>query len=174
MKTGKGIFRTELSRALRSRRFALAISVSFLIFLVGYVSRLKDRPERSYIDHWYYIYRRGGYTYLLPLLVALPYADSLVLDRKEGFIKGILARSSYKPYAFAKILANGIAGVLVVSLPLAISYGLLSLTNYNPLNNPALNVFYLRPQEGFLGVLFREHQTLFFLAIIAAVTVIGF
>ena len=174
MKTGKGIFRTELSRALRSRRFGLAISVAFLILVVGYVSTLKDMPEKSYIDHWYYIYLRSGYTYLLPLLVALPYADSLVLDRKEGFIKGILARSSYKPYAFAKILANGIAGVLVVSLPLAISYGLLSLTNYNPLNNPALNVFYLRPQEGFLGVLFREHQTLFFLAIIAAVTVMGF
>lgn len=174
MKTGKGIFRTELSRALRSRRFGLAISMAFLIILVGYILTLETMPEKSYIDHWYYIYLRSAYTDLLPLLVALPYADSLVLDRKEGFIKGILARSSYKAYASAKILANGIAGALTVSLPLAISYSLLSLTNRNPLNHPALNVFYLRPQEGFLGVLFRQHQTLFFLAIIAAVTVMGF
>ncbi len=174
MKTGKGIFRTELSRALRSRRFGLAISMAFLIILVGYILTLETMPEKSYIDHWYYIYLRSAYTDLLPLLVALPYADSLVLDRKEGFIKGILARSSYKAYASAKILANGIAGALTVSLPLAISCSLLSLTNRNPLNHPALNVFYLRPQEGFLGVLFRQHQTLFFLAIIAAVTVMGF
>lgn len=174
MKTGKGIFRTELNRALRSRRFGLAISMAFLIILVGYILTLETMPEKSYIDHWYYIYLRSAYTDLLPLLVALPYADSLVLDRKEGFIKGILARSSYKAYASAKILANGIAGALTVSLPLAISCSLLSLTNRNPLNHPALNVFYLRPQEGFLGVLFRQHQTLFFLAIIAAVTVMGF
>lgn len=117
MKTGKGIFRTELNRALRSRRFGLAISMAFLIILVGYILTLETMPEKSYIDHWYYIYLRSAYTDLLPLLVALPYADSLVLDRKEGFIKGILARSSYKAYASAKILANGIAGALTVSLP---------------------------------------------------------
>lgn len=170
----KNIFAVELSRAINSRRFGLAFAFGSLILLVGYFTTARSLPEKSYIDHWYQIYLQSYYSYLIPLLVALPYADSLVLDRKEGFIRAILARSNYKSYAWAKIVANGIAGGVAAGLPMAISYGLLSLFNKNPLNHPALNTIYLRPQEGILGELFREHPNLFFLAVIGAIFLMGF
>ena len=166
--------KAELSRAFKSPKFFLTIGAVSLLLLMTFIMTYTHIPEKSYVDHWYYIYLQSYYTYLIPLLVCLPFADSLVLDRKEGFIRAILARSKYGAYAWAKVISNGLAGALAVSLPLALSYVLLSISNKNPLNNPALNVFYMRPQEGFLGMLFREHPDMFFLVIIAAVIVMGF
>ena len=166
--------KAELSRAFKSPKFFLTIGAVSLLLLMTFIMTYTHIPEKSYVDHWYYIYLQSYYTYLIPLLVCLPFADSLVLDRKEGFIRAILARSKYGAYAWAKVFANGLAGAVAVSLPLALSYVLLSISNKNPLNNPALNVFYMRPQEGFLGMLFREHPDMFFLVIIAAVIVMGF
>jgi hypothetical protein len=169
-----GIYKAELERAFRLRRFGLAFGVASLILLITYLTTKSHMPEKSYIDHWYYMYVQSYYTYLLPLLVALPHADSLVLDRKEGFLRAILARERFGRTMRAKVFANGIAGALAVSLPLVFSYGLLSLSNRNPLYHPAINHFYLRPQEGFLGVLFRDQPNVFFLAVIGAVLVMGF
>lgn len=169
-----GIYKAELKRAFRLRRFGLAFGAASLILLITYLTTLSHMPEKSYIDHWYYMYVQSYYTYLLPLLVALPHADSLVLDRKEGFLRAILAREGFGRIMRAKVLANGIAGAMAVSLPLIFSYGLLSLSNRNPLYHPTLNHFYLRPQEGFLGVLFRDQPNMFFLAVIGAVFLMGF
>lgn len=168
------VLKAELSRAFKSPKFFLTLGAVSLLLLMTFIMTYRHIPGKSYIDHWYYIYLQSYYTYLIPLLVCLPFADSMVLDRKEGFIRAILSHSKYGAYAWAKVFANGLAGALAVSLPLALSYVLLSISNKNPLNNPALNVFYMRPQEGFLGLLFREHPDTFFLVIIAAVIVMGF
>ena len=55
------------------------------------------------------------FMYLLPILVALPYADSYCKERKSGYEKNILVRSSRKKYRVAKCIAVFLSGGFVTA-----------------------------------------------------------
>ena len=55
------------------------------------------------------------FMYLLPILVVLPYADSYCKERKSGYEKNILVRSSRKKYRVAKCIAVFLSGGFVTA-----------------------------------------------------------
>ncbi len=120
-----GILSLEFQRAFRNPRFIIVFLLALASFLVGW-SRLgtpgtpyslADSPLNAY-NLWLMLPDFGYYVYLAPLLAALPYADSLLTDRKQGFLRHVSLRCSYRRYLSAKALANAAAGAAAVALPL--------------------------------------------------------
>lgn len=67
------------------------------------------------------------YFALLPLLAALPFADSLFSDRHSGYVKNIFSRTNRKKYYAAKFIAVFLSGGCVVVLPLLLNLYLSAL-----------------------------------------------
>jgi hypothetical protein len=66
---------------------------------------------------WQLILQRGSYGFFAALMAGLPFADSLLQDRRRRFIDQILLRSRYSQYLSAKILATLCAGMAAVAIP---------------------------------------------------------
>ncbi len=57
------------------------------------------------------------FSVFVPLLAVMPFAMTLVEDRTSGILEQALSRMTFKRYLGVKILANGLAGGLAVSIP---------------------------------------------------------
>ncbi|MCZ2443413.1 MAG: hypothetical protein LC101_06535, partial [Flavobacteriales bacterium] len=94
--------------------------------------------------------------------------------RKQGCLERLVVRERYKNVLNAKFFANAIAGALASTLPLLLLYLILTLTNHNPLNHPALNSIEGRPYEiAELVNLYKTLPVLFILVVSGAVFFIG-
>lgn len=167
-------FAEEVKRAFSSRGMLISLVISLLVLSLGAYA-IRDYPdELSFIDQWYFIYDQSFFVQMLPLIVALPFADSLSSDRKQGYFDRAVMRTRYKPLLRSKSIANALAGGTAGALPLAGLYLLTSLTNKNLLNHPALDMIFGRPYENqFLVDLYRMTPDLFILVVILAVFVVG-
>ncbi|HBO34868.1 MAG TPA: hypothetical protein DD636_09090 [Anaerolineaceae bacterium] len=152
----------------------ISLFISILVLLLGAYA-VRDYPEEmSFVDQWYFIYTESFFVQMLPLIVTLPFADSLSSDRKLGYFDRALMRTRYKPLLRSKGIANALAGGAAGALPLALLYLLVSLINKNPINHPALTVVFGRPYESqFLVDLYTTMPDLFILVVILAVFVMG-
>lgn len=135
------IFKVEIRRAVLSLRFLAAVLIA-LVFLGFGVFRLiffqNIIPEEySFADLWFFAYRAGYFAYLLPLLAIMPYADSLSVEREEGFFNLKVFRGDFSASMTAKILANALAGAAVIITPLLLLY--LSANLYLPRADFPLN-----------------------------------
>ena len=121
----KRIFFEEINRAVHNPRAWLALFFA-VCFLTYGISRayLSDWVPKgySYADLWYFIYIASYFPYVLPLLAALPFADSYVVDQSEGYMRYLVIRSKYRHYLSAKFLVNGLIGGLVLWVPLLCLY----------------------------------------------------
>lgn len=167
-------FPQGVRRAFLSRGMLISLGISILTLALGAYA-IRDYPaEMSFVDQWYNIYTESFFTQMLPLIAALPFADSLSSDRKLGYFDRAVMRGRYKPLLRSKATANALAGGTAGALPLAGLYLLTSLTNKNPLNHPALDMIFGRPYEStFLANLYRTAPDLFVLVLILAVFVMG-
>lgn len=70
--------------------------------------------------------RPGSYVFLyyfiMPLLTALPYSISILMDVKKHYVNNIFTRIDKKKYYKAKLFAQFIVGGFVASFPLVISF----------------------------------------------------
>lgn len=58
---------------------------------------------------------------ILPILAAIPYADTFFTDKESGFIKNVFVRVDKKYYYIAKYITVFIFGGLVILIPLVIN-----------------------------------------------------
>ena len=176
MNIRKHIFYEEVRRAFSIKRFALVIFLSAAVFMVGYWSIEWVPKERSWIDLWYSLYNQSYFHQILPLIAALPFADSLATDRMQGYFNQLLARANYKKVIWAKVAANALAGGVSASLPMILLYGvtriLLPVTTH-PLNAPIIDQYAVRPYDGFLRMIFMQNPHWFVIIVISLVFLVG-
>ncbi len=114
-----GILKEEFSRAFRNKRFALVTLLAATSFAYG-LTRVMSFQTSSPLDAvtiWQLILQRGLYGFFAALMAGLPFADSLLQDRRHRFIDQILLRSRYRQYLSAKILTTVCAGMTAAAAP---------------------------------------------------------
>jgi hypothetical protein len=164
----------EMRRALTSRGMRIALLLGIGLLTVGLNYARAYPPEKSFVDVWYIAYNQSFYYLMLPLIACIPFADTLASDRKQGYLERLVIRGRYKNVLSAKFFANAIAGALASVLPLLFLYLILTLTNHNPLNHPALNSIEGRPYEmAELVNLFKNLPDIFILVVSGAVFING-
>lgn len=120
-----GIWWVELERALRNSRYYLVLGLAGLCFAWGGYELTLYGPgfAKNVYEAWVMIYYSSYYQYLLPIAAVLPFADSFLIDRRQGFLRCILIRVAYRKYLAAKILATLFSAALAVGVPLLLLYG---------------------------------------------------
>ena len=173
----KKIFVEELIRAVRNPRFwlALLVSLGFLTYgvMTAFYSQWVPRGF-SYADLWYFVYVASYFPFVLPLIAAFPFADSLVVDQAEGYMRYLVVRTHYRYYLLAKYLANTLVAALVIVIPL-LGLCLFSILAA-PQNSFPINVWQPnisgRPY-GLLMPFFQAHPAGFIWAIMLLAAVVG-
>ena len=61
------------------------------------------------------------YNMLLPCLAILPYGDSLFCDKKSGYIKNILIKTSKKKFFLSKMISAFLSGAVACTVPLLLN-----------------------------------------------------
>jgi len=114
-----GILREEFSRAFVNKRFWLVALLAAISFTYGFTQVMGVQPDSSLgaVTIWQEILRRGSYGFFAALMAGLPFADSLLLDRRHHFADQILLRSRYRDYLSAKIAAALCSGMAAVAVP---------------------------------------------------------
>lgn len=104
--------------------------------------------------------------YLMPLMTAIPYADSFFTDRKNGYIKNIFTRTTKSRYYAAKYLATFVVSGLVVVIPMLLSFALTA--SVLPMVKPDVNGFMSPIMHGQMwDVLYYSHPLIYTFAYIA-------
>jgi hypothetical protein len=175
-----GILRIEFQRAFKNPRLWLIPVLALVSFWVGYqqisADFILEGATRNTYRLWMLWYSNTFFIYLAPLLAAIPYSDSLITDRRYGFLKNILVRCRFSHYMTAKIVANMAVGALAVSLPeaLNIAYSFLVVK----INAPILAIgssqmSFPNTPMGALGYLFSYHPWLYLAFLIALAGIFG-
>ncbi|SEV90504.1 hypothetical protein [[Clostridium] fimetarium] len=135
----KAMLKMELTRAFRSKGmlFSLVvgngIAILFYILVVtkymkGFYSTL-DYDKTTYLlssyhcilgltfDTFSYLF-----TFIVPILAAIPYGASLFMDKKDGYINNILIKTDKKNYFLSKLITLFISGGVVAATPILLSY----------------------------------------------------
>jgi len=126
------MLKLELKRAFFSWSFGLAFLIGLIALgqgLYNYGRGFPISPEAKNADPFLYnsfdallMARLGLISIVVPLLAALPFADSLALDRNSGYIRFLLLRTKRPKYIWSKFLANVLSGGMAVALPHIIIY----------------------------------------------------
>jgi hypothetical protein len=135
------MFRAEFIRALRNRSFLLGLFLAFLALGQGITDYVEGTTDPEYLkllpinfnnayDAVIWAQQGGIIGLVAPLIAVLPFSDSLSLDRVSGYLRFIMARTSYKKYFAAKVSASIVAGGLVLALPMM--FFLISTTSFFP------------------------------------------
>jgi hypothetical protein len=139
----KRIISEELLRAFRNHRFILVMLLALASFVIGnYRSPLLTfspdliiHPVNRLLLNLNY----GGFGFLAALLAALPFADSFLADRDQGFLRMIILRTPYHRYLIAKVLAVALAGgaSLLISEMIVFLLGLASPADWSSITMTA-------------------------------------
>ncbi len=62
------------------------------------------------------------YYFIMPLLTALPYSASILMDVKKHYVNNIFTRIDKKKYYKAKLLTQFVVGGVIAAFPLALSF----------------------------------------------------
>ncbi len=78
---------------------------------------------------WYH----GMDTYMMiaPLLACIPYGTSLMVDKKTNFTSYVITRVKRRSFLISKVIANALAGAVIVTIPSVLFYLILTLTTPN-------------------------------------------
>lgn len=129
------IYKIELCRAFKNKRFYLALSIGMIIVGIHMFTWLPELVSANkYIKNnfpynAYFGWICGNeipwqpylYFILLPLIATLPYGYSMFEDRKSAFMKQIIIRCGKKDYYKAKFIAVFLSGGTAVVIPLLIN-----------------------------------------------------
>ena len=120
----------ELRRAIISRYFLIGFLICFLGLLFGGGSdlfELLSHPRNqgyAAFDLFDYAYNRSNSDWFFYVGAAIPFAGSYIEDKKSGYLRFILQRTSMLRFSIVRFAACALAGGLVVMLALLIFWGL--------------------------------------------------
>jgi len=127
-KTNNHILKVELRRAFQNPRWILIVLVGVVLFIIG-----KTRFPQITVTGEYAInttnrlmlaMHYSELVFIVPLLVLIPYADSLLSDIQSRAIDFLVFRSGRKDYLRSKLLAIALSGgvcLVVVLLVMVLS-----------------------------------------------------
>jgi hypothetical protein len=126
--------------------FVLALSIGCLVVLSHIIWAIPQAAQASEMfdvliskggypdslfNHWIgyqgYVLQATLYFFVLPLLVCIPFADSLFTDRKNGYARSIVTRVSQRHYYIAKTVSVFLAAAVVAVVPLVLDLLLTAL-----------------------------------------------
>lgn len=169
----KQIVKSEAKRMFLSIKFMVVLilgcAISVWFFLQNTILEtinIPNQPRSAYISwmgsstYWMQSY---WYFLIFPLLAVLPFAGTFFEDKKSGYIKSVLLRSSKREYFLAKGLMIFLSGGLSVTIPLCVSF-ILTATKlpllypeiyigFGPRSHILMNLFYTHPFLYTLGYL---------------------
>ena len=95
------LIKIEMERAFKNKMLIISVVIGLGIQLPGlYMKWMGVRPG-SYVFLYYFI---------MPLLTALPYSISILMDVKKHYVNNIFTRIDKKKYYKAKLFAQFIVG----------------------------------------------------------------
>jgi hypothetical protein len=140
------VLKFELRRAFVNRLFVLALSIGCLIVLSHFIWAIPQAAQasemfdaliakggypESLFNHWIgyqgYVLQATLYFFVLPLLVCIPFADSLFIDRRDGYARSIVTRVPQRYYYVAKAFSVFLTAATVAVVPLILDLLLTAL-----------------------------------------------
>jgi hypothetical protein len=160
----------EFSRAIFSKLFLLPLFVSLTLLFLSLSQNYSLNPtpppgwNPSYFNA-YDAWRAAIDVFVLfaPLAATLPYADSYLRDRNQGFARYALLRTTHNRYMIGKFVINGLVGGIAVALPMIVFFGF-TLAVYPrtlpPISATAYSEEWMR-SPGFLGTIYAPHPNFY-------------
>ena len=147
----KQMLKMELGRAFKGKMLYVAIAMGSIVTLLQYfliqIWPMIENPANvitpEQLAQWilypttvFYMWIGGVrgevyatlYYLLFPILATLPFADSLYVDRRSGYIKSILLRTKKKNYYVAKYISVFLSAGVAVVVPLLLNLALTAVT----------------------------------------------
>ena len=118
----------NFGKSLKNAVFSVNFLVSMMVSLILLISPIFETLA-AYLKYggrlpWIYFLdltmTSGSFCIFAPLLAAFPYTSRFCEEFESGYIKSILIRENPARYLRTKFFANGIAGGLALSVPLAL------------------------------------------------------
>lgn len=132
---------TDLKRAFLNLRFPLAVLFCSVIYLLSSVSEIGATDIPYILDA---AMNYGAFSYLLPLIAALPYASSLIEDRNSGYLTFVFQRVSPNQYMTSRFLSVALAGAMASIFGMLLFLAVIPLFfPYAELSGQEFNVQYL-------------------------------
>lgn len=176
----KRIMSEELARAFRNPRFLIVAALALACFVIGNYrllgglgllqgaassDELLHPVNRMMLNLTY-----GEFAFLAALLATLPFADSFLTDRDQGFLRLIIQRTPYRRYLAAKIIAVALAGGVSLLLGVLVIFlaGLSTPTDWGAMDFYSTN--YSKPDApyGPFGWLYTLHPLSYLLYLLAS------
>jgi len=112
------VLKEELNRALWNPRWLFIVLIAGVIVVLGSYnwSQRPPHPVNWLMLQLFF----GHYQMLAPFLAAMPFTDSFVNDRDQGYGRLILQRAPYKKYLRSKALAVFVSGGISLALVLLV------------------------------------------------------
>ncbi len=172
----------ELSRTLGSIRFRAAAATGTIIAILHFLMDVLPITKRldiwkgdpfltphSAYGHWIGMDSSTIWPVLLfmvlPLLAAVPAADSYWFDHDSGYLSQIRLRCKARHYKIAKVVSVFASASLVTAIPLATDFLLTSAVLPCVIPEAASNLYSITDQSIF-GSLFYQHPMMYILGYI--------
>ncbi|MGN7472066.1 hypothetical protein [Brevibacillus sp. SAFN-007a] len=118
------LIKSELNRFLHRWQLWVALLLLVACFIQGYLAFYPfGREFRPFHHNWFvafsYAQGKGASAVLAaiyPLVISLLAGDSLVRDRRSGFDRYIMTRTSYRTYLLSKLISSAVMVALFVYL----------------------------------------------------------
>jgi len=125
-----GILKVELWRAFHNQRFLIVLALTLACLGVGWyrAEAIVTQQQIHPVNLLMMILSYTPFATLAALLATLPFADSFLDDKNNGFLRFIALRTSYRRYLTAKGLAVGLAGGASIAASLILMLGILILS----------------------------------------------
>lgn len=178
----KIMIRHDLFRALGNKNFVLACVFGFIALAHGLAdyepgisARVAHLPPFYINAYDAFVWAHNGIIGIIaPLIVTLPFADSLALDRSSGYLRFILLRTSRRNYLLSKMFACALAGGLSITLPFVVMYGYTSLTLPRGLPSPEQSRIVSDARSlGPFGALYREAPDVYIWSLLGLIFIFG-
>lgn len=160
----------EFSRAILNKMFILPLFVSLALLFLSLSQNypLDPKPPPGWHPSYFNAYDAwraaiDAFVLFAPLAATLPYADSYLKERNQGFARYVLLRMTHKHYLVSKFVINGLIGGLAVALPMVLFFGYtfsMYAQTLPPLSSSGYTEEWMRA-IGFLGGLFAPHPNLY-------------
>jgi hypothetical protein len=111
-----------------------------------------------------------------PLAATLPYADSYLRDRDQGFARYALLRMTHSRYLIGKFIINGLVGGIAITLPMIVFFGFTMAVyphSLPPISATVYSEEWMR-SPGFLGSIYAPHPNIYIFARIILGFLFGF
>ncbi len=119
-----GCFAADARRAFVSSRMALAILMCAALYLLGTVSEIGSTDPLYLLDSAMNV---GTFSYLMPLVAALPFSGSFLEDRNTGYIRLQLQRVTPKRYLTVRFFTVTLSGAVATAMGMLVFLAVLPL-----------------------------------------------